>query len=132
MTEEKLRRCEKQPDDLRDYKGPFINADGNPARLICDDRRQSGYPLVFLSGYFEETIYQTKQNGFNNCNQVIFAAEEIPEPLTGWGVEYSSPKNRECFSSFFRTKEEAENLIEVYGAKGKWRAFRWVEIQDEQ
>ena len=85
----KLRRLDPQPEDLTTHKGPFVSNDGDPARIaltdFVDKRGLNVMWAVLTSADYEDTEH-TDNRGFNKVKQLIFAAEEIPEPMERWLV----------------------------------------------
>lgn len=73
---------------------PCRTRNGGPARIVCTDRKQSGYPILACIGRFDETIvsytaegtcglYQSSSGEHENMKGV-FDLVNIPEKHKGW------------------------------------------------
>ena len=113
----KLRRLDPQPADLTTHEGPFVTDDGYPARsLMADYRDANKYAAVWvISSGDTDSLFVTALNGARaGTGQLIFAAEEIPEPRVRWmvynpnGISYGSSRVEEV------AKREAKEIGGTY------------------
>lgn len=76
-----------KPFDLAQAKAgkPVITRDGRPARIVCFDRKQNGFPLFGFSGESDERVYSWtldgKYYGNGESPEDLFMA---PEEKTVW------------------------------------------------
>ena len=110
-----------KPFNLEEYLAnpskKIVTREGKDARIICTDRRVSGFPIVALVAKepkAEETArYYTKDGKFYTsfpCGFDLFFATEKRE---GWVNVYKSESDRYLGTSIWQTEEEAKKWIGV-------------------
>lgn len=88
---------------------PVVTRDGQPARIICWDRKKEGYPIIALIGVEEDIASFTtdgRRFSYGEGHIDLFMA---PEKMEGWMNIYKGSmvgKRREG-GCFYSTKKEA-------------------------
>lgn len=72
-----------------DFTKPVRTRGGQPARILCTDHKQSGYPIVAVVGQFEEFIVRYDRDGRSALisgyrEQERYDLVNIPVKHKGW------------------------------------------------